>query len=148
MTDCATRKAVLVLTNTEDGTADPVIHRLQERDVPVVRMDPGDFPATMTIEASLDGEAWKGSVHDAFRGVDLASVRSVYYRRPSQFTLTDGMSGPEQRWAYREARMGFGVCCSHWTACGSTDPSGWAQQNTSQSSSPQHFGLGSPSPER
>ncbi|WP_150240335.1 ATP-grasp ribosomal peptide maturase [Nocardiopsis quinghaiensis] len=108
MTGHAARKAVLVLTNTEDGTADPVIHHLQEREVPVVRMDPGDFPATMKIEASLGSEAWTGSIHDTFRGVDLASVRSVYYRRPSQFTLTDGMSGPEQRWAYREARMGFG----------------------------------------
>src|SRR5699024_12492162 len=41
-------------------------------------------------------------------GADLGSVRSVYYRRPSQFSLAEGMVGPEQRWAYREARMGFG----------------------------------------
>lgn len=104
----AARKAVLVLTNTEDGTADPGIHHLQERQIPVIRMDPGDFPVAMTIEAELAGDSWKGSVHDTFRELDLGSVRSVYYRRPSQFTLSEGMSGPEQRWAYREARMGFG----------------------------------------
>lgn len=104
----ATRKAVLVLTNTEDGTADPVIHHLRERGTPVVRMDPGDFPSSMTVEADLDGDTWAGAVHDAFRGADLGSVRSVYYRRPSQFSLAEGMVGPEQRWAYREARMGFG----------------------------------------
>ncbi|WDZ91324.1 ATP-grasp ribosomal peptide maturase [Nocardiopsis sp. HUAS JQ3] len=107
MTSSAARKAVLVLTHTEDATADPVIHHLSERDVPVVRMDPGDFPASMTVEAAFDGN-WQGAVHDAFRGVDLGSVRGVYYRRPSQFTLAEGMSGPDQRWAYREARMGFG----------------------------------------
>ncbi|WP_159942612.1 MULTISPECIES: ATP-grasp ribosomal peptide maturase [unclassified Nocardiopsis] len=101
------RKAVLILTGTEDGTADPVVHHLSERGVPVVRMDPGDFPASMTVEAAFDGR-WEGTVRDAFRGVDLGSVRGVYYRRPSQFTLAEGMSGPEQRWAYREARMGFG----------------------------------------
>ncbi|MFE1394734.1 ATP-grasp ribosomal peptide maturase [Nocardiopsis alba] len=102
------QEAVLVLTNDEDGTADLVVHHLQERKVPVVRMDPGDFPLAMTIEAELDDDTWKGAVHDALRGVDLGSVRSVYYRRPGQFTLPAGMSGPERRWAYREARMGFG----------------------------------------
>ncbi|WP_150248732.1 ATP-grasp ribosomal peptide maturase [Nocardiopsis deserti] len=107
MASSAARKAVLVLTHTEDGTADPVIHHLSERGVPVVRMDPGDFPASMTVEAAFDGN-WEGTVHDAFRSVDLGSVRGVYYRRPSQFTLVEGMSGPDQRWAYREARMGFG----------------------------------------
>lgn len=104
----ALRKAVLVLTGVEDGTADPVIHHLAQREIPVVRMDPGDFPSAMTVEAEFGDDRWWGTVRDAFRGVDLASVRSVYYRRPGQFTLTEGMSGPEQRWAYREARMGFG----------------------------------------
>lgn len=108
MGSSATRNAVLVLTSAEDGTADPVIHHLVQRDIPVVRMDPGDFPSAMTVEAEFGDDRWRGTVRDAFRGVDLASVRSVYYRRPSQFTLTEGMSGPEQRWAYREARMGFG----------------------------------------
>lgn len=102
------REAVLVLTDTEDGTADPVIHELHGRGVPVARLDTGDFPVSMTIEATFDSQHWRGSVHDAFRGVDLASLRSVYYRRPSQFTIAEGMSGPERRWAYREARMGFG----------------------------------------
>ncbi|MCY9787054.1 ATP-grasp ribosomal peptide maturase [Nocardiopsis sp. EMB25] len=108
MVSLAMRDAVLVLTHTEDGTADPVIHHLCERDVPVVRMDSGDFPSTMTVEADFDDGRWRGTIHDAFRGLDLESVRGVYYRRPSQFTLAEGMSGPEQRWAYREARMGFG----------------------------------------
>lgn len=108
MTTPATRKAVLVLTSPEDGTADPVIHHLIERGTPVARLDPGDFPSSMTIEADLKEDFWSGAVHDAFRGADLGSVRSVYYRRPSQFSLAEGMSAPEQRWAYREARMGFG----------------------------------------
>lgn len=102
------RGAVLVLTSRRDGTADPVIHHLQERGVPVVRLDPGDFPAAAVLDAELEGTAWAGSVRDAHRTLDLASVRSVYYRRPSPFTLAEGMSGPEQRWAYREARMGMG----------------------------------------
>lgn len=108
MAATAIRKAVLVLTSVEDGTADPVIHHLIRRNIPVVRMDPGDFPSSMTVEAEFGPERWRGTVHDTFRGVELESVRSVYYRRPSQFTLPEGMSGPEQRWAYREARMGFG----------------------------------------
>ncbi|GAB2492794.1 MvdC/MvdD family ATP grasp protein [Nocardiopsis aegyptia] len=99
---------MLVLTGIEDGTADPVIHHLSQRGVPVVRMDPGDFPSAMTVEAEFGGDRWRGSAREAFRGVDLESVRGVYYRRPSQFTLTAGMSAPEQRWAYREARMGLG----------------------------------------
>ncbi|WP_270071045.1 ATP-grasp ribosomal peptide maturase [Streptomonospora mangrovi] len=99
---------MLVLTGVEDSTVDPVIHHLTERGVPVVRLDPGDFPSEMTVEAEFDSVRWTGTVQDAFRGIDLKSVRSVYYRRPSQFTLVDGMSGPEARWSYREARMGLG----------------------------------------
>ncbi|QUX26493.1 ATP-grasp ribosomal peptide maturase (plasmid) [Nocardiopsis sp. MT53] len=102
------RGAVLVLTSRQDGTADPVVHHLQEAGVPVVRLDPGDFPAGAVLDAELGGAVWAGSVRDAHRAVDLASVRSVYYRRPTPFSLAPGMSGPEQRWAYREARMGLG----------------------------------------
>ncbi|MFC6431864.1 ATP-grasp ribosomal peptide maturase [Nocardiopsis tropica] len=99
---------MLVLTGAEDGTVDPVIGHLQEQAIPIVRLDPGDFPVSASVSTELGDGAWAGTVQDAFRGVDLESVRSVYYRRPGQFTLSEGMSGPEQRWAYREARIGFG----------------------------------------
>lgn len=32
----------------------------------------------------------------------------MYYRKPTQFRLADGMSAPEQMWAYKETRRGFG----------------------------------------
>lgn len=102
------RDAVLVLASREDVTADLVVQELNSRGLPVARMDTADFPVSMSLAAhAIDGKI-EGRLKDRLRGVDLGSVRSVYFRRPGQFTLAEGMSGPEQRWAYREARMGLG----------------------------------------
>lgn len=106
---------VLVITDAEDTTANRVTAELAMRGVPVVKIDATDFPTGLRLSATLtpDDSGWNGTL--AGRTLDnravrlaLEDVRSVYYRRPTEFTLADGMSGPERQFAYDEARKGFG----------------------------------------
>lgn len=80
-------RPVLVLTQQFDSTTDYVVTELNRRGVPIVRLDPGDFPAKLTFDARLD-EGWSGVLRGGRRVLDLAKVRSVYYRRPLRFGST------------------------------------------------------------
>lgn len=96
-----------MLTEPQDTSADRVIEHLNERRVPVFRADTAEFPQRLVLRATLDGE-WVGTLANQQREADLATVRSVYYRRPTRFVFPDGMSGPERRFAALQARLGLG----------------------------------------
>jgi ATP-grasp ribosomal peptide maturase len=98
---------VLILTQPFDPTADYVVEALHKVGTPVFRCDPGDFPQRLTLTATLDS-GWSGSLRMPGRELRLEQVRCVYYRRPTMFDMPADMSGPERRWANREARAGLG----------------------------------------
>jgi ATP-grasp ribosomal peptide maturase len=102
--------AVLVLTSGRDSTADRVAAELALRGVPVIRLDPADFPMQVSITARIcTGQPWVGGVFHADGPlVNLADVTTVWYRRPTQFQVDERMSEPERVFAYGEARRGFG----------------------------------------
>ncbi|MCC3768179.1 ATP-grasp ribosomal peptide maturase [Streptomyces sp. UNOC14_S4] len=102
---------VLVLTRPLlDATADLVISELHERGVPVHRLDPGEFPQELTVSAYLDdgGEDWRGTWRGQHRDLTLEDITAVYYRRPGRFRLHPSLSAGDARWAFEEARHGFG----------------------------------------
>ncbi|UGY94492.1 ATP-grasp ribosomal peptide maturase [Streptomyces gobiensis] len=105
-------QTVLVLTDEEDRTASRVTAELALRGIPVARLDATDFPVKVSMSAEIStGGMWSGALTEVETDrevVNLADVGSVYYRRPTQFTLPEGMSRPEQLFAYGEARRGFG----------------------------------------
>ncbi|MFD8966655.1 MvdC/MvdD family ATP grasp protein [Streptomyces sp. NPDC059568] len=102
---------VLILTRPNlDAVADMVIMELSRRGVPLVRIDPGDFPERLAMSARLDPgrTSWRGIWHGGHRDLDLSSVRAVYYRRPGRFRLSPELSADAARWAEGEARAGVG----------------------------------------
>jgi len=104
------RDVVLVVTSTEDPHADLVIAELNRRGrVKVARVDPGDFPHTVTLAATLDTSAsgWDGTLVTASRTVDLGEVSSVYWRRPSGYQFL-GLGEREVEFATAQAAAGFG----------------------------------------
>ncbi|MGW5211157.1 ATP-grasp ribosomal peptide maturase [Streptomyces sp. NPDC004051] len=99
---------VLVVTRLDDATADVVIEELNRRSVPVVRLDPGDFPQTVTMSARVESSWLTGEVRTETRAVALDAVRSVYWRRPRPYSASEGLNGPDADWCAQQARHGFG----------------------------------------
>jgi ATP-grasp ribosomal peptide maturase len=99
---------VLVLAGRFDPTCDLVVEELNRRAVPVFRADMAEFPLTLTLAASLGGDRWNGTLANGRRSLDLAAVRSVYYRRPTRPRFPEGMSSEARKVAETEARWGFG----------------------------------------
>lgn len=85
--------SVLVLTSPHDVTTDLVLRILAERQVPVVRLDPGpDLLAGAALTASYRTGDQSGTLRTPSRELDLTRVRSVWTRRPSPF---EGPAGPD-----------------------------------------------------
>jgi ATP-grasp ribosomal peptide maturase len=99
---------VLVLAEDSDVTVDRVVDILNARRVPVFRCDTAWFPRRLTLDATLDQSQWIGKLRTRHREVALQDVRSVWYRRPTAFQFPDGMSEPERRHAFMEAKYGLG----------------------------------------
>lgn len=102
---------VLVVTALEDVTADWVIAALNEREVPVVRVDPVDIGTGLTFGARIEAGApsWGGRLRTASREVELGEVAAVYYRRPTPYAARYQHLPPQQReFAAAEARHGLG----------------------------------------
>ncbi|GHA42920.1 ATP-grasp ribosomal peptide maturase [Streptomyces spiroverticillatus] len=97
-----------MVSRLDDVTADSVIEELNRRRVPVVRLDPGDFPAEVTVNARLDHDGMHGSLRTPTRLALLEEVQAVYWRRPRPYTAPPGLDEQSARWCREEARYGLG----------------------------------------
>ncbi|MEW2128981.1 ATP-grasp ribosomal peptide maturase [Streptomyces sp. NPDC005435] len=107
---------VLVVTALEDVTADRVIAALNEREVPVVRVDPADIARDLAFRAHIGAGApvWTGRLVTDSRDVELGEVAAVYYRRPTPYVTRYRYLPVQQRdFAAAEARHGFGGVLNH-----------------------------------
>ncbi|MGW0289508.1 ATP-grasp ribosomal peptide maturase [Streptomyces tuirus] len=101
----------MVITALEDPTADLVIHALNRREVPVVRVDPADLGPDLTFGFHLgeDDPAWVGRLSTPSREVEVREVAAVYYRRPTPYTDRFEHLPRQQRvFGAAEARHGLG----------------------------------------
>ncbi|MFJ2818177.1 MvdC/MvdD family ATP grasp protein [Streptomyces sp. NPDC087294] len=65
------------------------MEHLNNRAVPVFRCDTAEFPMELQLSATLGEDGWTGVLDNGHRSLDLAHVRSVYFRRPEEFRLPD-----------------------------------------------------------
>ncbi|MGW3152170.1 ATP-grasp ribosomal peptide maturase, partial [Streptomyces sp. NPDC001177] len=70
---------VLVVTALEDVTADRVITALNEREVPVARVDPADIGPGLAFDARIGtgGPSWAGRLVTGSREVELGEARTL-----------------------------------------------------------------------
>lgn len=99
---------VLIISTADDWSAEQVADQLALRGVRHIQVDLGDFPQRMGLVAEL-GQDWHGHLGSgADLDVNLTDVTAVFYRRPTDFDLAAGMSGPERHFAKAQARIGLG----------------------------------------
>ncbi len=108
---------VLVFAQEFDRSADRVVLKLNERNVPVLRIDTSWFPQQLMVDAELDGARWVGELRTPHRSVALESLRSAWYRSPAAFEFPAGMSRAEREHAGREAKLGLGGVLSSLPLC-------------------------------
>ncbi|MGH3492312.1 MAG: MvdC/MvdD family ATP grasp protein, partial [Sciscionella sp.] len=101
---------IIVLSGPDDPTADRVEAELERRSARYARLDLSDFPQRVTTSAYLDDSGhWTGQIrHEDGWGAAWEDISAVYYRRPSNFDPTAGLTHAERRFAIAEARGGFG----------------------------------------
>lgn len=107
---------VLVVTALEDVTADYVIAALNEREVPVVRVDPADIGPGLAFGARIGAgaNAWTGHLVTGSREVELGEVAAVYYRRPTPYAARyEHLPAQQRDFAAAEARHGLGGILNH-----------------------------------
>ncbi|TVL93353.1 ATP-grasp ribosomal peptide maturase [Streptomyces sp. SAJ15] len=73
---------VLILTCEEDVTADLVVAALQERGVPLIRLDPADLPGDVALAAEYTQGDMHGYLSAGGRMGSAAGLRSIWMRRP------------------------------------------------------------------
>lgn len=102
------RDTVLVISG-EDATATAVMAELKRHAVEAVLLDIGDFPSRLSLAATTtDSGAWSGRLRGRGVEVDLSRVRSVFYRRPTKFSIPEGVSVSDAVLVEYEARLGLG----------------------------------------
>ncbi|MEV7778825.1 ATP-grasp ribosomal peptide maturase [Kitasatospora sp. NPDC088351] len=100
---------MLVLTCAYDPTADLVLRILADRQVPVVRADPGaDLHQGAALTARYTAGGRRGTLTTATRTLDLDRTRAVWYRRPSGWTAPAGMVGQDAEFARAQTQWGAG----------------------------------------
>ncbi|MEV5339117.1 ATP-grasp ribosomal peptide maturase [Streptomyces sp. NPDC052676] len=105
----AEKGTVLVVTESHDVTADMVISHLNQRDVPVVRFNPADIGADLSITARFDVCPARaiGQLRTPTRCVELDEVRAIYWRRPV-WPGFGHLPRVDARYAAAQVRYGLG----------------------------------------
>lgn len=98
---------VLIVSGRGDWSAGQVAKRLQARGCAYSWLDPADFPQRVEVTARL-GHGWQGEVKTPDGTFCWQDISAVFYRRPRDFDMPSAMSGPEQRFARAQARVGLG----------------------------------------
>lgn len=101
-------RSVLILTHRFDPTADKVVTELNDRGVPLFRVDTSEFPERLSVSAGLTNGQWSGRMRTARRSLDLSTLSGIYYRRPTTFEFHPDLSENERRWCAVQARLGLG----------------------------------------
>lgn len=107
MTKSTADPLVWIIGDQGDWSIDAVTAALRANGARISRFDTADFPQRVTLHACHEAE-WDTRLIANGEEVRLSDVTGVYYRRPGDFDLPQGLSGPERRFAHAQARVALG----------------------------------------
>lgn len=93
---------ILIVSNADDEHVAPVGHELRRRKHPFTVVDPGHFPASLTITSESRAGRSASTVERAGRALGLDEVDAVWYRRPRDFELSEDLEHGERVWLENE----------------------------------------------
>jgi glutathione synthase/RimK-type ligase-like ATP-grasp enzyme len=90
---------VLIVTDpAQDGHLLPVLKELGRRGHEVQIFNPGAYPQTATITVDSTSSGPRASISWEGQSIDLATVGSVWFRRPGAFGLPEELAPKEADW--------------------------------------------------
>lgn len=98
----AKKQNVVIVTEKRDPHADAVILELRKRGHQPVRLHPADFPIDSQATLEFDQQQWNGMLYLHKGAIDIDTIRSIWWRRPTSFVLPDSLSQEERIFARRE----------------------------------------------
>ncbi|MBI2088727.1 MAG: hypothetical protein HYT78_08270 [Deltaproteobacteria bacterium] len=102
-----TQKKILIITQEIDPHADVMVVELRRRGADFIRWHADSFPLHSSVTLRLERESIEGSIRLNGEAIDLRSIRSVWYRRPTPFLLPPTLSEDEREFARGELRSAF-----------------------------------------
>jgi glutathione synthase/RimK-type ligase-like ATP-grasp enzyme len=103
------KTTIAVLTQAHDSTADHLVSLIAKRGISVSRFDTSEFPFRLTLEAHCASEmGWSGQIHNVQDTLCLQEIKSIWYRRPTHYSLNEQLPDPYRHFADGEASKGFG----------------------------------------
>ncbi|MGH3700333.1 MAG: hypothetical protein ACRDQY_12825 [Pseudonocardiaceae bacterium] len=97
----------MIVSSGRDWSSGQVAQHLRTRGSAYSWLDPAEFPQRVRVTARLSPD-WCGEVETPGGIFCWEEISAVFYRRPRDFEMPSGMSGPELRFARAQARVGLG----------------------------------------
>jgi glutathione synthase/RimK-type ligase-like ATP-grasp enzyme len=104
------KPTILLLSYQQDPHVQYVAELLDAQHLPYAIFDPASFPQRATLSAWMAGETdgWAGTLRCQDRTIELASIRSIWYRRPSPCQVPATWQPSIRAFAQAEAEAGLG----------------------------------------
>lgn len=100
------KNQIVIVTQLDDPHTDEMILMLREIGHEPVRLNTDDIPlnTAMSFGLGYDPSTWQGAIRIQTNGrvIDVDAIRSVWWRRPSEFRLPTTLSEREQAFARLE----------------------------------------------
>ena len=96
---------MLIVTEPLDAHADFVISALKQRDVPVFRFHPEEFPVHAQISiGGGSGTTWSAEIRTPLRSLHLREARAAWLRRPGNPVVDPALRAETREFAVEQAR--------------------------------------------
>jgi hypothetical protein len=98
------KNQIVIVTEKLDPHADEVIVKLNELGYDPIRLNTDEIPINTGMHFRLNGSQWDGyiKVMSSGREIDVSNIRSIWWRRPSEFTFPPEFSQQEEEFARKE----------------------------------------------
>lgn len=99
-----TKDRIIIFTIKEDEHSDDMVRTLNKMGREPIRLNTDDIPLNTQSSFRLDNDGWQGTIINLMNGriIDIANIRSIWWRRPGNFNLSSDLSEQEAQFAKDE----------------------------------------------
>lgn len=103
----AQKERIVIVTDTFDLHTDAVMIELRKMGHQPVRLHPAQFPTGASITLALGQQGWSGALALPKGTLDLAEIKSIWWRRPKPHVFAADLSPKERDFARQETEHTF-----------------------------------------